>query len=95
MDTEVLRRKLREKFDVRLNEALSAVQSAPDGQWIAASEWEIRDLFQKLTAECFRDLAQARLDDHPLASQEVFSPGGRRSSARQRHSSGSGADGRR
>ena len=75
MDTEVLRQKLREKFDLRLTEALSAVQSAPDGQWIAAGEWEIRDIFQKLTAECFRDPVQARLDAHPLASQEVFSPG--------------------
>ncbi len=95
MDTEVLRQKLREQFDVRLTEALSAVQSAADGQWIAASEWEIREIFQKLTAECFRDLIQARLDDHPLASQEAFSPGRRQSAARQRRASGPGSDRRR
>ena len=92
MDTEVLRQKLTAQFDVRLTEALTAVQAAPDGHWIAASEWEIRDIFQKLTAECFRDLVQARLDDHPLASQEAFSPGGRPGAARQRRSSGSRSD---
>jgi hypothetical protein len=31
----------------------AAVDDAPDGQWIAASEWEVRDIFQKLTADCF------------------------------------------
>jgi len=95
MDTEVVKQKLRAQFEVRLEEALSAVQKAPDGQWIAGSEWEIRDIFQKLTAECFQDLVQARLDSHPLASQEAFSPCGRGSVAGQRRSPGPGSDRRR
>jgi hypothetical protein len=41
MDTEVLTQNLRAQFEVRLEAALSAAQKAPDGQWIAASEWEI------------------------------------------------------
>ena len=28
--------------EVHLNKALAAVESAPDGQWIAASEWAVR-----------------------------------------------------
>ena len=95
MDTEVLKQKLRAQFERRMEEALSAVQKAPDGQWIAASEWEIRDIFQKLTAECFQDLVQARLESHPLASQEAFSPCGGRNVAGQGRSPGLGSDRRR
>ena len=48
MDTEVLRQKLREQFDIRLTEALSAVQSAADGQWISHSLAAIREILCKL-----------------------------------------------
>ena len=50
MDKEVLKRQLTERCQQALDEALRAVDEAPDGQWIAASEWEVRDIFQKLTA---------------------------------------------
>jgi hypothetical protein len=50
MDREVLRRQLAERFQQSLDSALKAVDEVPDGQWIAASEWDVRDIFQKLTA---------------------------------------------
>lgn len=76
MDKEVLKRQLTERCQRALDEALRAVDEAPDGQWIAASEWEVRDIFQKLTADCFGQMIQDRMDRLPSASQAAFSPGG-------------------
>ncbi len=74
MDKEVLKRQLTERCQQALDEALRAVDKAPDGQWIAASEWEVRDIFQKLTADCFGQMIQERIDRLPSASQAAFSP---------------------
>ena len=38
MDKDVLKKRLMASCEVHLNKALAAVESAPDGQWIAASE---------------------------------------------------------
>jgi hypothetical protein len=77
MDKEVLKRQLVERCQHALDEALRAVDEAPDGQWIAASEWEVRDIFHKLTADCFGQMIQDRIDRLPSASQSAFSPDGR------------------
>jgi|SRR5208283_2937382 len=76
MDKEVLKRQLTERWQEALDGALRAVDEAPDGQWIAASEWEVRDIFQKLTADCFGRMIQQRIDRLPSATQAAFSPGG-------------------
>jgi hypothetical protein len=76
MDKEVLKRQLTERFQQSLDSALKAMD-APDGQWIAASEWEVRDIFQKLTSDCFGQMIQRRIDQLPSASQAAFSPDAR------------------
>ena len=97
MDRKVLKNRMRERFEAAMEAAFKAVEEAPDGQWIAGSEWEIRDVFQTLTAECFREILQGRIDAEPSASQAAFSPGGQpgRGAQRQRGSPGAGADRRR
>jgi hypothetical protein len=96
MDKEVLKRRLTERCQQALDEALRAVDEAPDGQWIAASEWEVRDIFQKLTADCFGQMIQVRIDRLPSALQAAFSPGGRSGGAeRQGEPRRAGVDGRR
>jgi hypothetical protein len=96
MDKEVLKRQLTERCQQSLEEALRAVDEAPDGQWIAASEWEVRDIFQKLTADCFGQMIQERIDRLPSASQAAFSPEGPgHSTAAQGKSRGTGAHRRR
>ena len=74
MDKEVLKRQLTERCEQALKEAMHAVDEAPDGQWIAASEWEVRDIFQKLTADCLGQMVQERIDRLPSVSQAAFSP---------------------
>jgi len=76
MGKEVLKRRMTQRFEHRLEEAIRAVEQAPDGQVIAASEWQIREVFQKLMAETFGDLVQDRIEQHPAAAQAAFSPCG-------------------
>lgn len=96
MDKEVLKRQLTERFQQSLDSALKAVDDAPDGKWIAASEWEVRDIFQKLTADCFGQMIQRRIDQLPSAAQAAFSPDARsRAHTEQGKSPGAGAHRRR
>jgi hypothetical protein len=73
MNRDLLKRELTEQFQQSLEQAMEAVEKAPDGQWIAASEWQIREIFQKLMAESFQKILQAKLD---AADQAAFSPSG-------------------
>ena len=77
MDRQALKRRLLPKIDAALETALDAVQSAPDGQWIAGSEWAVRGAFQELMRECFQEIVQAKVDADPSASPGSFSPGAR------------------
>lgn len=71
MDRDALKRSLKEQFEQSLEKALDAVEQAPDGRWIAASEWEVREIFQKLMSECYQTMLQAKMDAAP---QAAFSP---------------------
>lgn len=72
MDRESIKRKLKAQFEQSLDEALDAVEKAPDGRWIAASEWQVREIFQKLTARSYQQMLQAKMD--AAAPQAAFSP---------------------
>ncbi|HEX5243305.1 MAG TPA: hypothetical protein VFW23_08570 [Tepidisphaeraceae bacterium] len=71
MDREALKRELTDQFHQSLDQAMNAVERAPDGAWISASEWEVREVFQKLTAQAFERILQAKLD---AAAPAAFSP---------------------
>jgi len=73
MDREALKRELTDQFHQSLDQAIDAVQRAPDGAWISASEWEVREVFQKLTAQAFERILQAKLN---AAEPAAFSPCG-------------------
>lgn len=96
MDQAVLRQRLMAKCEATVTAAMAAVEAAPDGAWISGSEWQMRDVFAKLTAECFQEIVQARIDAHPTAAAAVFSPERERpGAAPQRASRRARADGRR
>ena len=71
MDRESIKRKLKEQFEQSLDKAVDAVEKAPDGQWIAASEWQVREIFQELMAQSYQQMLQAKMDAAP---QAAFSP---------------------
>lgn len=95
MDTDVLNRRLEQLCSTAMAQARAAVAAAPQGAWIAGSEWQVRDVFQRLARECYEEIVQDRAGQHPSASQASFSPGGRRDPAEQRGTSAGGADGQR
>ena len=97
MDRNVLKTRMREHFEKAMEATLQAVERAPDGQWIAGSEWQVREAFERLTAECFREAMQERIDAQASAKQASFSPGGKPGSgaAQQGRSRGSGTHRRR
>jgi len=92
MDRDALKRELTEQFQQSLDQAMNAVERAPDGAWISASEWEIRELFQKLTAQAFERIVQARID---AADPAAFSPSGSAQAAEQGNAKRAGAVRRR
>ena len=92
MDRDAIKRALKEQFDRSLDKALDAVEQAPDGHWIAASEWQVREIFQKLMSESYQQMLQARMDAAP---QAAFSPSGSRPAQKQGEACGPRAHRRR
>jgi hypothetical protein len=74
MDTDVLKKGLHERFERALREMIDGVEQAPDGQWIAASEWKVRQSGQDLIRDCYQAILQARIDQTPAATRPPFSP---------------------
>ena len=76
MDKDALRRELREQFERAMESAIKFVEDAPDGRWIAASEWQVRETFLGLMGGCYQRIVQARIDATPAADAPPFSPSG-------------------
>jgi hypothetical protein len=100
MDRDVLMYQMTERFQELYGRALDALERAPDGQWISASEQAFRDAFLQLMKESYQAALQARIDAHPTARQAAFSPcgpgvGRPANPAEQGPAPGSGADPRR
>lgn len=94
MDRNVLKTQMQKRFEATWEEACKAVETAPDGQWIAGSKWQVQEAFQKLMAECYREIVQWRIDASPSENQAAFSPSGKpgTGTARQGRASGPRAD---
>lgn len=90
MDRDALKRELTEHFQQSLDQAMDAVEQAPDGAWISASEWQIRELFQKLTAQAYERILQAKLD--AAEKSGVFPPSEPRCNASRHGGQGKARD---
>lgn len=89
MDRDVLMHQMTERFQALYSQALDALERAPDGQWITASEFAFRDAFLELMKECYQEALQGKIDTHPTAAAAAFSP----SRARDRECPGSAEQG--
>jgi hypothetical protein len=74
MDRDVLMHQMTDRFQELYSQALDALERAPDGQWIAASEFAFRDAFLQLMKESYQTAVQARIDADPAAKLAAFSP---------------------
>ena len=74
MDHDVLMHQMRERFEEEFAKALKALEDAPDGHWIEASEMAFRDAALIVGREGFELALQARVDAHPTVQVAAFSP---------------------
>ena len=76
MDHEVLMAQMEERFREEFAKALQAVEDAPDGHWIDASEMAFRDAALTVAREGLELAIPAKTDAHPTARSAAFSPSG-------------------
>ena len=75
MDRDVLMYQMQERFREEFAKALQALEDAPDGQWIDASEMAFRDAALTVAREGLELAVQAKVDAHPTAQAAAFFPG--------------------
>ena len=61
---------IREQFEQTMDQVVEAVNAAPDGAWIDASEEPVRDAFAKLRQAAYGQALQMRIE----ATESSFSP---------------------
>jgi hypothetical protein len=76
MDRDVLMNQMKERFEEEFSKALDALEHAPDGHWIDASEMAFRDAALTVAREGLELAVQAKVDAHPTAQAAAFSPSG-------------------
>ena len=64
---------MKQEMEEYLKEVMEAVNSAPDGQWIAGSEEQVRDLSAAMRRKVFERAMQKRVD----AAEAAFPPSAR------------------
>ena len=64
---------MKDEIEQYAREVMEAVNSAPDGAWIAGSEERVRDLSAEMRRKVFERAVQKRVD----AAEAAFSPSGR------------------
>ena len=67
-------RAMRERMDQALRRVAAAVNDAPDGAWVDASEMAVFAEFNDLRRDAYERALQMRAD---AAAASAFSPGGR------------------
>ncbi len=72
LSVEAFVQRMQEKTAALLRGVGEAVNAAPDGAWINASEMQVRDLFAEMRRDAYETALQMRLE----ATQAAFSPGG-------------------
>ena len=76
MDREVVMHQMEERFREEFSKALKAVEDAPDGHWIEASEMAFRDAALTAAREGLEFAVQSRVDADPTAQAAAFPPFG-------------------
>ena len=64
---------MKQEFEEFAKQVMEAVNDAPDGQWIAGSEEQVRDLCAEMRRKIFERALQRRLD----AAEAAFPPSAR------------------
>jgi hypothetical protein len=74
VDVEAYLCAMKDEVDRTLRRVMTAVNAAPDGAWVNASEMEVRDALGDLRQRAYEKAVQMRMD----AAEGAFPPGGPR-----------------
>ncbi|MFQ5344166.1 MAG: hypothetical protein ACE5F6_21700 [Anaerolineae bacterium] len=74
MDHDVLMHQMEDRFREEFAKALKALEDAPDGHWIDASEMAFRQAALTVAREGLELAVQAKVDADPTAQAAAFSP---------------------
>jgi hypothetical protein len=83
LSADVLIEKLRGEFEQLCRDVTTAVNQAPDGQIINASEEKVRDLLADFRQATYQTAMQLRLDAAQAAFPPSAAPQNRQTSAKQ------------
>lgn len=72
ISTDAFRDAMRAQTDQMLDQVMTAVNNAPDGAWIKASEMTVRSVLEEYRRRVFERALQLKCD----AAEGAFSPGG-------------------
>ena len=70
---------MKQEFEEFATKVIDAVNDAPDGQWIAGSEEQVRDLCAEMRRKIFERALQRRLD----AAEAAFPPSEQRDDGKE------------
>jgi hypothetical protein len=70
---EQFARAMREEMEQFAKQVMEAVNQAPDGEWIAGSEEQVRDISAEMRRRLFEQAVQKRVD----AAEAAFPPSAR------------------
>jgi len=76
MDHDVLMHQMEDRFREEFAKALQALEDAPDGHWIDASEMAFREAALTVAREGLELAVQAKIEAEPTAQAVAFSPSG-------------------
>jgi hypothetical protein len=71
MSQDAVRKEMDEAWAKAREELLAVMAGAPPNSIISGTEWQVREIQQKLARECFQIMAQSKLDS---TLQGAFSP---------------------
>ncbi len=78
MSQDAVRKELDLAWAKAREELLAVMAGAPPSSIISGTEWQVREIQQKLARDCFQIMVQNKLDS---AGQGAFSPSARAGSA--------------
>ena len=75
MSHDAVRKQMDELWAKARDELLKVMEGAPPDSIISGTEWQVREIQQRLARECFQLMVQSKVDRLDQTPQGDFSPG--------------------
>lgn len=75
MSHDTVRKQMDELWSKAREELLGVMEGAPPDSIISGTEWQVREIQQRLARECFQLMVQSKVDRLDQTPPGAFSPG--------------------